>query len=76
MERPRLSSPRGRKKGEMIWGLPRIQGFHDIAELAGTGDEASEMSVHPCLEHKPHGQGPGCLEPPTCPAPSLIQGRP
>lgn len=41
MEPPRLSSPRGRKKGEMIWGLPRIQEFHDIAELAGNGEEAS-----------------------------------
>ena len=41
-----------------------IQGFHDIAELAGMGEEAREMGVHPCLEHKPHGWGPGSLEPP------------
>lgn len=57
MEPLRHSSPRGRKKDEMVWGLPRIQGFHDAVERAGTGGwggEAMEMSVHPCLEHRPH----------------------
>lgn len=59
----------------MILGLQRIQTFHGAAELAGTGEEAREMSAHPHLEHKPHRQGLSSWEPPTCPAQSLTQGR-
>lgn len=35
----RHSSSKARGKDDMIWGLQRIQDFHDAAGLAGLGKE-------------------------------------
>ena len=37
------SSSKARGKNEMIWGLQRIQEFHDAAGLAGTEEEAMDI---------------------------------
>lgn len=56
----------------MIGELQRLQGFHDSAGPAGTGEEAKEMA---CLEYREQVLGTPPPHTHTCPAQSLIKGR-